>query len=57
MNSICFNGKIMPADDAALLVLIGIRYGDGLFETIKVMDGTILLERFHFKGLFSGCPC
>ncbi len=32
----------------------GFRYGDGLFETIKVSAGKILLEEFHFDRLFMG---
>ncbi len=55
MNSICFNGKILLADEPALLVSNrGYRYGDGLFETMKVAGGRILLEDYHFERLFSG---
>jgi branched-chain amino acid aminotransferase len=32
----------------------GYRYGDGLFETIKIINGKIVLEKFHFERLFSG---
>jgi len=32
----------------------GYRYGDGLFETIKIINGKIVLENFHFDRLFSG---
>ncbi|MDQ6845936.1 MAG: aminotransferase class IV, partial [Bacteroidota bacterium] len=32
----------------------GLRYGDGLFETMKMADGKILNEDFHFERLFHG---
>jgi len=55
MNSICFNGKILPADETGLMVSNrGYRYGDGLFETMKVSTGRILLEGYHFERLFAG---
>ncbi len=55
MNYICVNGKILQEDKPALLVANrGYRYGDGLFETIKVWKGNILLQNQHFERLFSG---
>ena len=32
----------------------GLRYGDGLFETMKVISGNIVNEDFHFERLFAG---
>jgi branched-chain amino acid aminotransferase len=55
VNYISLNGKIQPGDQPALLVSNrGYRYGDGLFETIKVIDKKIRLESYHFERLFSG---
>lgn len=55
VNYINLNGKIQPGDRPALLVSNrGYRYGDGLFETIKVINEKIRLESYHFERLFSG---
>ena len=55
MNSICLNGKILPADKPALMAdNRGYRYGDGLFETMKMINGKIVLEKYHFERLFNG---
>ena len=32
----------------------GLRYGDGLFETMKVIRGCLLLASYHFERLFAG---
>ena len=55
MNSVCFNGDFLPSDQA--LFAAGnrsFRYGDGIFETIKVYKGRILLEQYHYDRLFLG---
>jgi branched-chain amino acid aminotransferase len=55
MNYINLNGKIQPGDKPALLASNrGYRYGDGLFETMKVINEKILLGEYHFERLFSG---
>lgn len=40
--------RVFHADDHSY------RYGDGLFETIRITDGEILLEGYHFERLFLG---
>jgi branched-chain amino acid aminotransferase len=55
MNYVCLNGKVMPGNEPVLMAdNRGYRYGDGLFETMKMIKGKILLEKFHFDRLFSG---
>lgn len=55
MNFISFSGKIMPGHEPVLPASNkSYRYGDGLFETMKVLKGKILLEQLHFSRLFSG---
>ncbi len=52
---ISFNGKITPADQPVLLASNrGYRYGDGLFETMKLDKGVILLKELHFQRLMKG---
>lgn len=55
MSYIYFNGQLV--DDQEHLVTAdnrGLRYGDGLFETLKVINGTISLADLHFERLFKG---
>ena len=55
MNSVCINGKIVFADKPVLMAdNRGYRYGDSLFETMKIIGGQIMLEPFHFERLFTG---
>ena len=54
-NLINYNGKFFSADTP----LIGaesraLRYGDGLFETIKVLNNHIQHAELHFSRLFDG---
>lgn len=50
-----FNGEIIPSGKAILTAdNRSFRYGDGLFETIKVVKGRIILENFHFERFISG---
>ncbi len=55
MSFIVVNGQLQKAAEPALLITNrGYRYGDGLFETIKVSRGRILLSDLHFDRLFKG---
>lgn len=52
MAYICLNGKlaldtkpVLPASDRSY------RYGDGLFETMRVKKGKLILSDFHFERL------
>ena len=49
-----YNGKILPA--GKLLISPNnrsFRYGDGFFETMKMINGKIILRDLHFERLFS----
>jgi branched-chain amino acid aminotransferase len=55
MNYLCLDGKILPADQPVFMAdNRGYRYGDGLFETIKVVRKKIALEEYHFQRFFAG---
>lgn len=54
MSYINFNGKIKTDEDPVLMASNrSYRYGDGLFETMKVVENKIQLSSFHFERLFS----
>jgi len=54
MNQICINGKIIPGNEPVLMIdNKNYRYGDGLFETMKVAAKKIALGGFHFERFFS----
>lgn len=49
------NGKIVPAEKALVPVFDrGLNYGDGVFETIKAVDGKPLFLKEHMKRLIQG---
>jgi branched-chain amino acid aminotransferase len=53
--NVCFNGQFFPADQPLLAVQnSSYKWGDGLFETMKVRQGKLLLSDYHFERLFGG---
>lgn len=55
MGHFIFNGKMYKADQAVLSVSNrGLRFGDGLFETIKSINGRLDLIDDHFARLWKG---
>ncbi|MBC7829723.1 MAG: aminotransferase class IV [Chitinophagaceae bacterium] len=50
---ISYNGKLLHEDTALVSAgNRGLRYGDGVFETMKLVNSEIILEAFHFERLF-----
>ncbi len=48
------NGKVIKETTASVSVNNrSFRYGDGCFETMKVVDGKLLFANYHFERLFS----
>jgi branched-chain amino acid aminotransferase len=55
MSYFNFNGKILAANTSTIgPENRGVRYGDGLFETIKMKEGKLLFEDDHFARLWKG---
>ncbi|HEX6171461.1 MAG TPA: aminotransferase class IV [Chitinophagaceae bacterium] len=55
MEFVIINGNIVEKNKAGLFLDDhSYRYGDGLFETMKIVKGDILLEHYHLERLFSG---
>jgi branched-chain amino acid aminotransferase len=54
MKWVCHNGTIVPAQQPLFTAQNrNFRYGDGVFETIKVVQNRILLSHLHFDRLFT----
>jgi branched-chain amino acid aminotransferase len=55
MTFVSLNGKLFPSDAPLFPAQNrGFRYGDGLFETMKVLNGQIVLSSYHFDRLWQG---
>lgn len=54
MDFICFNGEMLKQQSLFTTQNRGFRYGDGLFETIKIFRSKIILKEYHFERLFTG---
>ena len=54
-NYINFNGNIVRSHEPVITAESrGLRYGDGIFETMRIAGDSIVLSTFHFDRLFSG---
>ena len=54
-NYINYNGNFVPSDKPIINASNrAFRYGDGIFETIRVSNHSIALADYHFERLFSG---
>ncbi len=53
-TSFIYNGNLFP-DDAKIISpnSRAFKYGDGFFETMKMINGNIIFEELHFERLFS----
>jgi branched-chain amino acid aminotransferase len=50
-----YNNKVYPLNFAVISSgNRSLRYGDGLFETMKMVKGAIINKEFHFERLFNG---
>ena len=55
MNHFIFNGKLYPVSEPVIgPANRALRYGDGLFETMKMLDGNIIQQTGHFERLWEG---
>ena len=55
MNHFTFNGKFYGLSEPVIgSANRGLRYGDGLFETMKMLNGDIIQQADHFERLWNG---
>jgi branched-chain amino acid aminotransferase len=55
MNYINYNGKILDENEPIVVAQNrGLRYGDGIFETMKLTNGKLILGDEHFARLWKG---
>ena len=55
MNHFIFNGKFYQLSEPVIgAANRGLRYGDGLFETMKMLEGNIIQQADHFERLWQG---
>ncbi len=55
MNHFNYNGKIFSENELIIGPQNrGLRYGDGIFETIKYKNGNLILKEEHFARLWKG---
>src|SRR5689334_6181914 len=51
--NVCFNGQFFPSHQPLIAVQnSSYKWGDGLFETMKVRNGKLILAELHFERLF-----
>ena len=54
MNFINYNGEILPANQAALTISNrGFKYGDGVFETMRMINAQLMFADLHTERLKS----
>ncbi|GEP52100.1 aminotransferase class IV [Flavobacterium noncentrifugens] len=49
-----FNGTLVPSSENILVENRAFLYGDGIFETVKILDGKVLFLEDHYFRLMSG---
>ena len=50
---VCYNGDFFPAHQPLLTIQnASYKWGDGVFETIKIKEGKLILQEYHFERLF-----